>query len=374
MLLAHNDVSNLIRLKRKEWTRSPMHLLLRNLVSWEQLKRADPGYTVVIASMAALAPLVVANLRLAARQSSARMRELILVIDCPADRIPDTIQATVRECSEFMRIRVIAYTDWQHFVARRLNWGWAYSWLSWSLGIAHSATRALIIHDLDALPIFPGLFESLYDNWLDSGAEFCGIKQYRGNGVSDEMNLVTTFELALDAGYLRERFRPFDLFNKLRLMEGRLIDFDTMLHVQLQSRKRALREVFQSHLVHPSGVVCQYTDLVAGRTTFARRSHNLLMLPYFFFLGGDSAMLFSVSPQLRRMNSETIRLLGRRLHIDGIPPSHWAWMEKQIRRLEQAVAGYTRPEIAEYLDGFIHRAGEFRTVGREIGPSAVNES
>src|ERR1700734_259839 len=111
MLITYENVSNLIRLKRKEWKRSPMHLLLRNLVSWEQLKNADPGYTVVIASMAALAPLVVANLRLAARQSSARMRELILVIDCPADRIPDTIQATVRECSEFMRIRVIAYTD-----------------------------------------------------------------------------------------------------------------------------------------------------------------------------------------------------------------------------------------------------------------------
>ena len=351
-----------------------MHLLLRNLVSWEQLHNADPGYTVVIASMSALAPLVVANLRLAARQANARMRELILVVDCPADRIPDTIHAAVHECSEFMRIRVLGYTDWQHFVTCRLKWGWVYSWLSWSLAIAHSATRAVIIHDLDALPIFPGLFESLYDNWLDSGAEFCGIQRYRGNGVSDEMNLVTTFELALDAGYLRERFRPFDLFNKLRLMEGRLIDFDTMLHVQMQSRCRALREVFQSLLVHPSAVVCQCTDFVAGRTTFAGRSHNLLMLPYFFFLGGDSAMLFTISRQLDRVHRETIRLLGRRLHTDGILPSHWAWMEKQIRRLEQAVVGYSRPEVAEYLAGFIDRAGEFRTVGREIGPLAVNDS
>ena len=92
-----------------------MHLLLRNLVSWQRLHNAEPGYTVVIASMAALAPLVAANLRLAARQSS-WMRELILVIDCPADRIPETIHAAVRECSEFMSIRVLGYTDWQQFV------------------------------------------------------------------------------------------------------------------------------------------------------------------------------------------------------------------------------------------------------------------
>jgi hypothetical protein len=367
-----NKLSTLIRFKRKEWKRFPMHLLLHGLVSWEQLDDPAPGYTVVIASMAALAPLVTANLRLVARQVNTRMQELILIVDCPDDRIPDTIREAVRECSELIRIRVLGYSGWQNFVARQLNWGWVYSWLSWSLAIAHTATRAVIIHDLDALPIYPRLFESLYDNWLDERAEFCGISRYRGNGVTEEMNLVTTFELVVDASYLRERFRPFDLFNKLRLIEGRLADLDTMLYVQMQSRRRALCHVCETQLVHPSGVICQFTDFVAGRTAFKERCHNLLMLPYLFYLGGDSTMLSAIGQQVARETSKTIRFLGRELYINAIPPSHWAWMEKQIRRLEHAHVGNTRPEVAEYLAGFIRRAGEYRTAGREKGLTAVD--
>jgi hypothetical protein len=373
MLQAHNYVSSVIRLKGKECKRMPMHLLLKNLVSWQPLSDPAPGYTVVIAAMGALAPLAVANLRLAARQSSTRMRELILVIDRPSDRIPDAIRDAARECSQFMRIRVLGYNRWQDFVARQINWGWVYSWLSWTLAIAHSTTRAVIIHDLDALPIHPRLFESLYDNWLRERAEFCGISQYSGNGVTAEMKLLKTCGLTVDAPYLRQRFRPFDLFNKLRLFEGRVVDFDTMLHVQMQSRRCAHFDDYESQLVHPSGVVCQYTDFVAGRTAFNGTCHNLLMLPYLAYLGGDSSMLGAVGRQVDRDSLRKIRLLGRELHIDAIPPAHWAWMEKQIRRLEHAVFGGTRPEVARYLAGFILRSGEFRTVGREKNLTAVED-
>ncbi len=374
MLQAHNYVSSVIRLKGKECKRMPMHFLLKNLVSWQPLSDPAPGYTVVIAAMGALAPLAIANLRLAARQSCAQMRELILIIDRPADRIPQSIREAARECSQFIRIRVLGYNRWQDFVARQINWGWVYSWMSWSLAIAHSTTRAVIIHDLDALPIHPRLFESLYDNWLHERADFCGISQYSGNGVTAEMNLLKTCDLTVDAAYLRQRFRPFDLFNKLRLIDGRLVDFDTMLHVQMQSRRSAHFNVHETQLVHPSGVVCQYTDFVAGRTAFKGKCHNLLMLPYFAYLGGDSSMLAAVGRQVDRINTSKIRLLGRELYIDAIPPKHWAWMEKQVRRLEHAVFGGTRPEVAGYLAGFILRSGESRTVGRENSLTAVENS
>lgn len=320
-----------------------------------------------------LAPLAVANLRLAARQSAARMRELILVIDRPDERIPQAIREAARECSESISIRVLGYNPWQDLVAHRINWGWVYSWLSWSVAIAHSITRAVIIHDLDALPIHPLLFDSLYENWLNEHAEFCGISAYGGNGVTSDMKLLKTCELTVDAAYLRERFRPFDLFNKLKMVDGRLVDFDTMLHVQMQSRRCKLSREFETQLVHPTGVIWQYTDLVAGRTAFKGASHNLLMLPYFFHLGGDPAMLRAVTREVDNPMTNRIRLLGKPLHIDAIPSQHWAWMEKQIRRLEQSVFGGTRPEVAKYLDGFVMRCGEARTVGREKTLTAVED-
>jgi hypothetical protein len=364
---------NWLSLKTRQLKRLPMHLLLRNLVSWEPLRDVEPGYTVVIACMGALAPLAVANMRLAMQQVKTRMYELILVFDCPVADIPEIVREACREFSGFTRIRILGYSERQYFAARKLNWGWVYSWLSWAVAIAHVRTRAVVIHDLDALPIYERLFESLYDNWLEEGAEFCGISRYCGNGVTEEMNLVRTPELVVDAHYLRERFRPIDLFNKLSLISGRVVDFDTLLYVQTKASRCAVRSIDESNLIHPSQVICNYTDFVAGRATFEGASHSLLVLAYFLYLGGESAMLSAVSAQLTKGNAKTIRLCDKDLYIDGISPAHWAWNEKQIRRAEQALFGQCRSEILRFLSGFISRAGDYRTVGRELSASGVHD-
>jgi hypothetical protein len=357
-----------------ELKRLPMHLLIRDLASWEPHVDPIKGYTVIVACMRALAPLAAVNLRLATQKPSARMHEIILVFDCPVAEIPDLIHEAVRECSATARIRVLGYNARQHLIARMINWGWVYSWLSWSLAIASARTRAVIIHDLDSLPVHAGVFESLYDNWIEEGAEFCGISRYRGHGgVTDEMNLLRTYELVVDAPYLRNRFRPFDLFNKRSVVDGRLVDFDTVLHVQHLSPRRALRRVDETHLVHPSRVICDYTDFVSGRKTFKGEPHSFLILVYLLHLGGDSAMLSAIRPQLANPDAKTIRIFSKDLYIDAIAPDQWAWGEKQIRRLEQALFGHARPDVVEYLAGFINRAGDYRTVGREVGPSAVDD-
>jgi hypothetical protein len=247
--------------------------------------------------------------------------------------------------------------------------------MSWCRAIAEARTRAVIIHDLDAMPIHPALFEQLHGHWADEEAEFCGIRPYKGNGITEDMGLVTTFELVLDAAFVRSRFRPFDLFNKVALVDGRMVDFDTMLHAQSRSPRRVVRGIEEAHLVHPSQLICHYTDLVAGRTDFRGRGSSLPILPYFFDLGDDPSLMESVGPQIAAAGAPdaSIRFLGRTLYIDGISPPQWAWFEKQIRRVEQALYHRTRPEVEAYLEGFIRRAGDWRTVGREVGADAIAE-
>jgi hypothetical protein len=354
--------------------RAPMHLLIRDLANWEPLAEPMEGYTVVIACMKALAPVAVANLQLCVRQECPGLRELILVFDCPPEEIPREVLGAVEEASRSIDVRLLGYDRRSHRVARRINWGWVYSWLSWCKGIAEARTRAVLIHDMDAMPIHPGLFEHLHRNWEEERAEFCGIRTYRGNGVTEDMGLVTTFELVLDAAHVRSRFRPFDLFNKPAVVDGRAVDFDTMLHAQWRSPRRAVREIDESHLVHPSQLICHYTDLVAGRADFRGRGNSLPMLPYFYDLGGDPSLMDSVGPQIADAAGDgAIHFLGRPLYVDGIPPSMWAWFEKLIRRAEQALHQRTRPEVESYLRGFIRRAGDQRTVGREVGANAVAE-
>ncbi|MBX9625275.1 MAG: hypothetical protein K2X82_15820 [Gemmataceae bacterium] len=360
-----------VRLWAKQLKRLPMNLLLRDVVRWAPQPDPGPGYTVVIACMESLAPVVAANLRLCARQAGPDLREVILVFDCPPDRVPAVVAAAAREVAPAVRVRLLGYDRRQYRAARRIHWGWVYAWLSWSLGIAAANTRAVLIHDMDALPVAPGLFDRLYAGWAAEGAEFCGIRRYAGNGVTPDMGLVTTFELTLDAGYVRRTFRPFDLFNKLRVVDGRVVDFDTMLYAQWRSPRRVVRPIDEDQLVHPSQLICQYTDLTAGRTDFRGRGHMLPVLAYYMHLGGDPGPITAAGPGLADPGRRAVPMFGREVGVDGVPPGTWAWMEKQIRRVEHACFGATRPEVGDYLRGFVDRAGSHRTVGRETGPAAV---
>lgn len=369
-------MKTLLKLGFTQARRLPIYLLIRDLVKWAPLETPLEGYTVVIACMKALAPVAVANLQLCARQECPGMRELLLVFDCPPGEIPPAVARAVEDASRSIPVRLLGYDRRRHRAARLINWGWVYSWMSWSLAIAEARTRAVVIHDLDAMPIHPSLFEQLHDHWSEEQAEFCGIRRYEGtNGVTGDMGLVTTFELVLDAAYVRSRFRPFDLFNKLALVDGRVVDYDTMLYAQSRSPRRVVRPIDEAHLVHPSQLICHYTDLIAGRTDFRGRGSSLPILPYFFELGGDPSLMQAVGPQIdaEGPRSGRIRFLDRDLWIEGIPPDLWAWFEKQIRRVEQALHGRTRPEVERYLRGFIRRAGDRRTVGREVGVGAVDD-
>lgn len=110
---------------------------------------------------------------------------------------------------------------------------------------------------------------------------------------------------------------------------------------------------------------------MAGRTKFIGRPHMLPILAYFMYLGGDPEPMTMAASDLADLDKRMIILFGRETYIDGVPASLWAWMEKQVRRVEHVLYGATRPAIEHYLVGIVRRAGSSRTVGRETSPMAV---
>lgn len=346
--------------------RAPMTRRLRRLVSWEPLRDATPGYTVVIAAMHRLWPVAVANLRLIARMRTPSMREVIVVLDCATDEVPSRMREAVEELRRGgLSIRVLGYSPEQLAVARSIEWGWVYSWLSWSLGIGAASTRRVLLHDLDALPIDEDLFERLFWAAEQSDAHFQGIRNYVGSGVRAEMNLVTTFEMMLDAQWLRSSADPFEGFNQVRLVDGRYVDFDTWLEVQQRAPRRRVEPIPERALVHPSQLICQFTDHCAGRGGRTSPSNSLPILAYFVSLGDPAFGLGDLAVAAADPQARQAVLWGRPSDIGVIAPEGWAWMEKQIRRLEQHLFGATRPEIEDFLAGFKRRAGDRRSVGVE---------
>lgn len=350
----------------KSLMRRPLRMLLQPLANWEPLSRHEPGYTIVIAGMHQLWPVAVANLRLVSQCDQTNLREVILVMDQTLEQLPDQFKEQVSEIQSLgLNVRLLGYNPSQLRISRGINWGWVYSWLSWSIGIANAETRWVLLHDLDAMPIDPDIFRRLASAAVEANCQFQGVRYYTGNGVTADMRLVTTFEMVANVEWLRGTAKPIDCFNQIQLENGQYVDFDTLLEVQRRAPSRRVESVGENSLVHPTQLICQFTDLVAGRKKRFKKGNRLPVLLYFMHLGNRDVCLETTSISIADVTKNEISIFGKELDISEIEPSGWAWMEKQIRRLEQSLHGRTRPHIQHYLRGFAARAGDERSVGKE---------
>jgi hypothetical protein len=206
-----------------------------------------------------------------------------------------------------------------------------------------------MLHDLDALLLEPATLRRHYAAVRAGDAEYLGVKYYTGQGLVPDDRLVTTFELMFDADFVRSRFRPIDLFNNVRRFEGRRVEFDTFLHAQSVAGRRKVLPIDEESMVHPSQMICQYVDHVNGRPVPPGTS-NVLMIPYYFEIGGDPGPLRDALGQLRGGKGPRVRVFGRETDASKLTPAHARWYAKQAGRLERALHGETRPEIREYFD------------------------
>lgn len=312
-----------------------------------------------------LSEIAIANLKLLVTMDQKNRKSIFLVFDCTREELRPEISESIAQIQRDHEVVLYFYTERQCRIARKINWGWVYAWMSWSIGIGASRTKHVILHDLDALPLGSSLFEGFYAKAIEHKTKFHGIQPYTRNGVSKKMGLATTFQLVIDAEYLRNKFKPRDGFNRVGLIESKYIDFDTFLYMQWVSASTSIEPIDESQLVHPTQMICQFTDFISGRNDLSSTQHSLLTLIYMQYLGGEIQSLNNVTKALQNTAVDTVPFRGKSLKVSQLAPEQWAWLEKQIRRLEQALFGKTRPEIDAFLAHFILRAGTARTVGLE---------
>lgn len=329
--------------------RAPMVSRLRGLVEWRPLRDPEEGYTVVIGCMAALPDVAVMNLNLIRRMRTPSLRRVILVFDRPAPEMPEGLLGRIESARGEVPVTVLNYSERQHAVARSIQWGWVYAWMSWATGIAHATTRHVLLHDLDAMPVNPDFFERRYRLARDSGKAFFGIRWYKGNGIEPEDELTTTFEMVLDAQAVRARTRPIDGFNDIRTHNGRTVDLDTFLGSQIILGSSGQAPIDEGDMVHPSQMICQYTDLIAGRNTAPMPKTNLPLVPAYMHLGGQSEPMRAIIRHLETAGTHSLPFMGRQLDVSRLTAHHWAWLERETRKLGEAVTGEVGPELDRYL-------------------------
>lgn len=346
--MTHEKYTNEVQFALARLRRAALMSVIRPLVRWEPMLDPIDGYTIVIAAGHRLLPILAANLRFLARQDLEHAREILVMIDAPAGKIGEPEQARLRTLVPSVPLRFVHYTPMQTAVAHHIDWGWVYCWISWCTGLRESTTRWVLLHDLDALLLAPDTLAKRYAAACRGTARFIGVRPYVGGGVTPEDGLVTTFELMLDAAFVREHFRPIRLFNRPLRLNGRRLDLDTFLLVQHVARQSEVLPIDEHEMVHPSQMICQFVDHVVGRRVGVG-TNNLLMLPYYFYLGGDPAPLRRIAACLRAGHT-SVPLFGKSVDPGQLLPTHKTWLFKQAARAETCLWGQVRSEIREYFD------------------------
>ena len=330
------------RIRRQLITRS-----LSRLVDWQPLDEPQPGYTIIIGCVTELAGVALANLRALDRCDLSGAAEILLVFDRPLEQV-DVMSRLPRTIAG-RPVRTLGYDARQDQTARRIGWGWVYSWMSWSIGIGASRTRSVVLHDLDAMPLSQDLFARLSVEFESSKAVFQGVRSYEGNGFVEDDGFVATYEMFLDARVLRAEAQAIEAFSRFGKRGGSWVDYDTFLYLEERFDSSTLSPVDAEDLFHPSQLLCQYTDHLNAPHRLPAGGGNLVLLPYLLHLGGDEESFDRALDALRGGGS-SIPLRGKSLDLAGAAPEKVEWQRVQVERLEAFLFGEVRSEIEEWLD------------------------
>lgn len=325
-----------------------MNVTLPGLTHWEPLDNPKAGYSVIIGCMNNMPELAIANVAFISRMKLPNMHRLILVFDVEEEKIE--CKQKVLDAAGDLPVQFIGYTPKQAKVGRRFSWGWVYAWMSWSKGIGSAETKYALLHDLDAMPVDPSLFEHLYESMQKGNSMFQGIRPYIGDIFTPEDGLVRTFEMMIDIQRLRKEFVPYDAFNKVKLVNGKVVVYDTFLNIESQVGNCRLEFADDDQLVHPAQLICQYTDFLKGRVTKGLGKYaSLPLFPIYSFLGGNPELLHSIISHLENEKGPSLLFMGRNINFSDLNSNHWSWLWEQARSLQNAYYGALNPEIEGYI-------------------------
>jgi hypothetical protein len=340
--------------------RGALRVYLRTLLKWSPLEDPEPGYSVVIASNFNLRGILDANLQLIAKQAHDNMKALFIVFEVTEEDFPADFRDDILRRYAKLPIQFVFYDRFQSKGLRAIDWLWTYAWLSWCKAISICRTRYLILHDYDALPIRPDFFEDRYRRIREGGETYLGCTHYLFHGVTLEDQLATTWELVVDAKFIRQRFRPIDIFNHVTRHGDRLLDLDTFLNAQRTAGtiKVDPAEV-PGELVHLAQVISQHTQVMNGRQKVV---DTVVFVPYMYFVAGTPEPIERMIKVLDASVWPDLDYMGKPVQTTRLDSALADWVVRHIEATELAIAGSTRPRAAAYckaLRGFAAR-GEAR--------------
>jgi hypothetical protein len=344
--------------KHRQWFVHALAMLNRErlryraarLIDWKPLVDPSGGCTAIVGVCSKLPDVLMANLRCLWAWKWPELKQVLVVVDCVKGSFPARIEHDVTTAFPELTIEFLYYSADQSSFAESLKLPFIYAWLSWCIALKHTSTAHVLFHDYDALVLGPALHER-YRAFLASAAKVQGITWYQGNGVETQDHLASTYEAFMDTMWLRSS-QPVALFNKLRVVRGRSVDFDITLDLQrlLSPDQRTIAPMKSEELLHPSQMIHQYTMFRRSRAASALPCFSMPLIPFFGRVSGRTESIEHATRALELGKREDVNLLGdgTRVNLSMLNVAQVDWALKQIVQACLALSIAPDPEIYLY--------------------------
>lgn len=342
--------------------RTVLRRRIADLVEWPTSPPDAPGCTAIIGMCHRLPGVIEANLACLRDNAWPELRGVTVVVDATRGALPHGFEARIAAAAAPLATTVLYYSDRQARVADRTCLPYVYAWLSWCIGLAACTTRTALLHDYDAL-VLDGRLGQRYRDFAGSGQKMQGIRWYHNNGFVEADRMATTFEAFVDVPWL-QREPPIAAFSQVGRMNGRTVDFDTLLDLQartLSTEERGVAPMEEASLVHPSQMIHQFT--VARRRPGARVPvYSIPMIPFFEWLGGDAGAIRRATDRIAGADGTVVRF------FDDMPVNFATLRTESVDWcLKQMVQAAVARKIAPFRDLHDYGSALYRLAGAEPG-------
>lgn len=339
--------------------------VLRNVIGREAAKKAlspllrwgrprpgqlKDGWSLILGAPWDLRSILDVNLMFLDRVDRAGLSAIHVVFDRMHRPGMDQVAEGARRRWPDLPLRFHHYRGMAGRVVEKIDVSTFYNSMNCSIAIAAIDTQYAVLHDFDLYPLRPDHFTRLVDRMSTDSLHFCGVERTRYDGLEESDNVLGTWGLGMDVGWLRSNWKPIDIFHRVEKIRGEMVMLDPFASVMLRTDKRAL-------VADPSDEdFCHVRNLCSTYLRFTRKQPVKIAwrLHYLWYLESlsDHRSLLPIIEQMAAATGRCLSVDGTEQDFAGVDPTCANVLRDELSRMDAVIHGEVRPETRTFVDGF----------------------
>ena len=352
--------------------RDVVKVVLGRMLKWSPPAEEREGHTVILGTPWMLRELLPVNLRFIQRMDNSQLDRLNIVFDRPPQPGGDAFIDEVKQRFPDLPLHFQFHPVRAGKLIQRVNRSKFYASTNWFLGLNATRTRYAVLHDFDLYPYTRDFFVGIVDTMRENNLRFSGAEHTHFDGLGDDDSLIGTWELGVDARWLRETYSPVQCFHAVTKVNNRWVDLDAFSAIQSRTPERRLAEgAGDENFAHVKNLCSMYLLYAEGKP--AKIAWRLHFLWYLRSLEVGEESLDEAIASMSTATDANLDVQGRQVDFSNIHRSCADVLRRELAPMEQALYGRMRPKIDEFIvtfDGFLSKFGDNSPLAPPVEPAA----